>query len=352
LKKQLIKTFTELKIIFLSSRISWKQFVIVLVIGLAFIWMPQQMPNDWELNTKYFWANISQTYIQHPNIVYPPWGLILLLPYYIIHAVGARVLSVFTMGWFIYKRRLPLLYFLFLVFSPYFLWTMLKSNVDILVIVLPILLWEYSEGKRWKNIIRGISFALLLIKPQCNILIIIYLLWQSRDEWKEEVKQLVITGLFIFPICFIGSPPLISQWFKNISSPSAQNQLYWAINNMSLTTKYGFLTAFGILFLLGLILFLLVKRKIVSWKDDQTIFFLLLCSMQFSPYTSQQSFAGALTFIPSWAGFIIQWAGVCFGFASAGLNNTIPLWTFLVSVFSIFSYSFFRPKTLEIERCA
>jgi hypothetical protein len=336
--------------LFLSPQIGWKQWVIILVIGLAFIWMPQQMPNDWELNTKYFWSNIPKTYIQHPDIVYPPWGLILLLPYYLIHAVGARVLSVFTMGWFIYKRRLPLADFFFLVLSPYFLWTMLKSNVDILVIVLPVLLWEYSEEKHWKNILRGISFALLLIKPQCNLLIQLYLLWQSRTEWKEEVKQLVITGILIIPICFIGSPPLILQWLKNISSPSAQNQLYWAINNMSLTTKYGFLTAFGIIFLSGAIFIFLVKRNLISWKNDQTLFFLLLCSMQISPYTSQQSYSGALTFIPSWAGFAIQWVGVFCGFAAAGINNMIPLWTFAVSVFSLFSYSLFRPRITETDQ--
>ena len=342
MKKFYINILTLIRQIFFSSFYNWQQLILIFFVGLAFIWLPQQQPNDWELNTKYFWSNFPQTYLNNPNLVYPPWGLILLGPYYLIQASGARVLSVFTIGWFTYKRRFPFFYFLILVFSPYFLWAMVKSNVDILVIILPILLWEYSKGKRWENILRGISLSLLLVKPQCNIFLIIYLLWESRSDLKKEAVQLAILGLIILPISFMGSPPLIIQWLSNISFPSVQNRLFWAANNISLTARYNFYFAFGILFLAGILLYLFVKLKLIFWKHDQTLFLLLLCSMQLLPYSSQQSFSGGLILIPSWPGLIYQWLGVYLGFVSPALNEWIPLWTFSVSLFSILSYSFIR----------
>ncbi len=156
MKSTIIRSFELSKKIFLTRPTGWIQFGIVFAVALVFIWMPQREPIDWNLNLMGFWSNIPKTYIDNPNFVYPPWGLILLLPYYLIQAAGARILSVLTIGWLTYKREWPLLLFFAVVLSPYFLVTMAKSNMDILVIVFPVLLWEFSKGRRWEIIGRGI----------------------------------------------------------------------------------------------------------------------------------------------------------------------------------------------------
>jgi hypothetical protein len=154
MKIQLNRTFATLKEIFFTYPNKLTQYLIILVVALFFIWMPQKPPIDWDLNLHGFWSNIPQTYIINQNFVYPPWGLILLVPYYLISASGTRVLSVIIVGWLTHIRKWPLSLFFAIVLSPYFFWTMAKSNIDILVVVFPILLWEFSKGKKWENISR------------------------------------------------------------------------------------------------------------------------------------------------------------------------------------------------------
>ncbi|HSR20716.1 MAG TPA: hypothetical protein VLL49_07365, partial [Anaerolineales bacterium] len=156
------------------------QLLVVLLVSTLFLWMPQSPTSDWVLYTQGFWDNFPQTYLRNRNLVSPPWGLILLLPYYLMQAGGARVFSALVIAWLTRARGRPLLHFLGIVLSPYFLLTMWFSNIDILIIVLPTLLWEYSNGRRWAGVMRGLALGLFLLKPQCSILIVIYLLWNSR----------------------------------------------------------------------------------------------------------------------------------------------------------------------------
>ena len=335
MKPLISRTFVIFTNIFLTTPSTLKQYLIILVVSFLFIWMPQKPPIDWDLNTTGFWSNIPQTYSNNPNIVYPPWGLILLLPYYLIQAAGSRMLSVMTLGWLTHTRKWSLSIFFALVFSPFFFRTMAKSNMDILVIVFPILIWEYSKGKRWENIARGISLALLLLKPQCTILLVIFLLWTNRKEFKKVLVLLGIAALFIVPISLIGTPPLFFQWLNNIIHPSSQNQYFWSINNISLTAKYGFLIAFGILFVTALILLVSFKARIISWKIDQITFSLLLFSMYLSPYTSQQSFFSGLAFIPSWPGFFLQWLGIGLGIMIFRNYDNIPLLSLFIAFLSL-----------------
>jgi hypothetical protein len=333
------KTVALLKNTFLTPPNTVAQFLIIFVAGLLFIWMPQRPPVDWDLNTNGFWSNISQTYINNRNFVYPPWGLILMLPYYLIHATGARIFSVITIGWLAYIRKWPLSHFFIIILSPYFLITMTKSNMDILAIILPILIWERSKGKRWEGIARGISLSILLLKPQCTVFILLYLLWTNRKEWKKVLAQFGVTAFFIIPVSCFGSPPLFSQWLKNIIYPTSQNQFYWSINNISLTAKFGFLIALGILFSAILILFLSYKARFISWNISQTTSSLLLCSMYLLPYTSQQSFSSGLAFIPSWPGFFIQWLVVVLGIVIFGNYDKIPSLSFLAAFLSLLLFS-------------
>lgn len=316
----------------------------IFIVGLLFIGMIQKVPNDWDLNTKGFWANFPQTYLNNQNFVYPPWGLILLLPYYLIRAEGARVLSVLTIGWLIQRRKWPLFLFFVIVFSPHFLLTMQLSSMDILVILLPLLIWEFSYEKRWESIARGFSLSLLLVKPQCTVLILIYLLWTTRKKWKKILVELAIVGVVTIPISLIGSPPLLIQWLTNIVHPSLQNQYYWTVNNISLTSRYGLLFSLGFIIFVSVTVFFLVKAKFISWKRDQIISSLLLVSMYLLPYTSQQSFSSGLAFIPSWPGFFVQWIGIEIGHMTVGYHDNIPLWSLLIALLSLLLFSIIQRR--------
>jgi hypothetical protein len=334
--KRISALFTDT---FLSAPNTSIQFLIILVMGLLFIWIPQKPPIDWDLNTKSFWTNIHQVYLINHNLVYPPWGLILLIPYYLFHAEGTRVLSVILIGWLTHIKKWPFYKFFVIVLSPYFIWTMIKSNMDILVIVFPILIWECSKGKKWESPARGISLSILLLKPQCTFLLLIYLLWMSRKEWKKLLVQLGIAAIIIVPINFLGSPPLFLQWVNNIIYPSPQNQSYWSINNISLSARFGVLITVGILFFTILILILLTRTRVISWKVDQTISSLLLCSMFLSPYTSQQSLSSGLAFIPSWQAFLLQWIILGSGAIIFISYNNLLLISFFVSLLSVVLFS-------------
>ncbi len=87
---------------------NWVQHAIILGNALAFIFMPQHKPVDWNLNTDGYWSSFSNSYAD-PAKVFPPWGLILMLPYYWIRAEGTRFLSVLVIGLLAVKRRWNLL---------------------------------------------------------------------------------------------------------------------------------------------------------------------------------------------------------------------------------------------------
>ncbi len=326
---------------FTTTEYGWLQLLIVLLIAFLFIWMPQNPPIDWDLNTNNFWTDIPHTYLNNPNFVYPPWGLILLLPYYLIQAAGARVLSVLTIGWLAYSRKWPFVNFLLVVLSPYFMVTMTKSNMDVLAIVLPILLWEHSQGKKWETLARGVSLSILMLKPQCTILLILYHLWTNRTDWKSNLKEFGIVGLILVPISMIGSPPLFVQWLNNIIQPSVQNQFYWSVNNVSLSARYSIWIAIGVLVLLWSVFFMIKNRGMIFWKQDQTISALLLSSMFLLPYTSQQSMSSGLAFIPSWPGFLSQLVILAITFFVPSFYDNIPFWTLLLAFVSLLSFSIF-----------
>jgi hypothetical protein len=249
-----------------------------------------------------------------------------------------------VIGWLAYKREWSLTNFFFIVLSPYFMVTMTKSNMDILVMVLPVLLWETAQGKQWEIPIRGLSLSLLLLKPQATLLLILFLLWTSRKEREKALWQIAVAALVIIPVSLIGSPPLLFQWLKNIIYPSPQNTIYWSNNNISLTATYGLWISFGILAVTIFVLFLLIKTKIIAWKRDQTISSLLLLSMYLLPYASQVSFSSGLAFIPSLPGYLLQWLRVILGYTVFGFIDNIPLWTYSIAFLSLIFYSFMERK--------
>jgi len=313
-----------LKNIFLTPVSSRYQKLIILVVAILFIFLKENYPLDWDLNTRGFWSNFPYSY-QNVNFVYPPWGLILMLPYKWMLPEGARFFSVLVIGALVIHNKWSLSSFLAIVLSPYFIVTLTKSALDIFVMVLPIYLWQISTGKRWQIPARGLAISLSMIKPQAAMFIWLYFFWKERKNWKSFIWPLVITVIIIVPISLVGNPPLVLQWIDNIRNPSTDNIYFWSMNNFSLTSGYTLLGAIGILSIIGGILNLLSRKKMILWSENLTIASLLYASMAVSPYTSQQSLSSAMAFAPSWFSFFLQTIHLF-------LKNSVPNYDYYISL--------------------
>ena len=314
-----------------------QQFGVVLFLAFLYIFLPQRPPIDWDLYNVNFWSAGLSAY-NDQNIVSPPWAFILMVPYYLMRAEGARVFSVLVIGWLAYQRSWSLSKFLAIVLSPFFLVTMSKSNMDILALVLPIVLWEAVQGTKWQTLGRGLALSILLLKPQGAVLIWLYLLWSSRDDWRAVIQPLLIGALLVIPISIIGSPPLIMQWINNLVNPAPQFAEYWSINNISLSRYLSPLTAAMVVLVSFSFLFGFMKWKMKRWSKEHTLASLLLASMFLSPYTSQQSFSSALAFIPSWASFFTQSIVLILSFRFLNYWDLIPLLILLIGLASLYFY--------------
>jgi hypothetical protein len=316
---------------------SRQQIGVILFLAFLYLFLPQRPPIDWDLYNENFWSAGWHAY-DNQTIVSPPWAFILMMPYYLMRAEGARAFSVLVIGWLAKRRSWSLSIFLAIILSPFFLVTMSKSNMDILVLVLPILLWESAQGTKWQTVGRGLALSLLLLKPQGAILICLYLLWTSRDDWKGLIKPMLIVAFLTIPISLVGSPPLILQWINNLVNPDPQNAFYWSINNMSFSSYYS-LTATVVLLIVSFsILFAFMKWKMKRWTKEHTIASLLLVSMFLSPYASQQSFSSALAFIPSWASFFTQVLVLSVSVRALEYWDHIPPLILLIGVISLYFY--------------
>ncbi len=338
--------FQQLIELFTTPIASRQQFGVVLFLALLYIFIPQMSPVDWDLNTENFWAAGLNVYAD-TSVVYPPWGLILMVPYYLMRAEGARVFSVLVIGWLSYRRSWSLSKFLAIVLCPFFLVTMSKSNMDILVLVLPVLLWETVKGTRWQTVGRGLALSILLLKPQGAVLIWMYLLWTGRDDWRGLVKPLLIVALLVVPISMIGSPPLVLQWLNNLVNAAPQNEYWWSVNNISLSSYLSPLAAGMVLIVTFALLLGSMKWKGKHWSKGHTLASLLLVSMFLSPYTSQQSFSSALAFIPSWGSFFTQSIVLIVSFRFFDYWDFIPLLILLIGMASLYLH---QPATRKVEQ--
>jgi hypothetical protein len=329
-----VQQFRELFTTPISNARHWG---VILFIAFLYIFIPQMQPVDWQLNTENLWSAGLNVY-SDPSKVYPPWGLILMAPYYLMRAEGARVISVLVIGWSSYRHHWSLSKFLAIVLSPFFLVTMSKSNMDILALVLPIVLWESVQGSRWQTLGRGAALSILILKPQGAVLVWPYLLWTSRSDWRSLVKPLMIVALVVIPISLIGSPPLFLQWINNLVNATPQNEYWWSINNISLTSFLSPTAAVAILFFSFTTLFSFMKWKRRKWSKDHTLASLLLVSMFLSPYTSQQSFSSTLAFVPSWASFFIQSSVLMISFKFFDYWDLIPPLILLIGITSMYFY--------------
>ncbi len=284
-----------------------KQTFIVIISSLLFIFVPQLPPSDWELNTLGLFENFLGVY-QNPNYVYPPWALAPLLLYRVIGSEGSRILSVIIIGLLCKQKQWSLYKFFTIILSPFFLATMTKSNIDIICYVLPAVLWEKCNKiqSRYQFIVQLVSIYILLIKPQGALLIVPFLIISDKIPVKRILFLTLGLILLTIPISLLGNPPLIIQWIDNILNPSPQNKFYWSINNFSLTSNPFAIEGTSVVITLGILIFVLVKSKVIMWSKNHWISSLLYLSMIFSPYASQQSLSSALAFIPSIFSFIYQ----------------------------------------------
>lgn len=232
----ILTTFKEL----MTSPIdTYRHWGVISVVAVMFVFIPQlPPPNDWQRIT----AGLSDglEIYSHSSRIYPPWGLFLLWPYYPMTAAGSRVASVLVMGWLCLQQRWTLVQLAAIIVSPFFMWSMMMSSLDVLGLLLPILLWEASEGRSWGWVGRTLSMVFLLIKPQGSLVIILYLVWKNRDRPRRLIPQLIGIGLTVVPISLIGEPPLIVQWLNNaVFNPSPRYLYFWSINNVSLTDHLG-----------------------------------------------------------------------------------------------------------------
>lgn len=315
----------------------WQYFVIF-IMAAAYIFIQQVPPSDWVLNTSGFWSNFPHSY-DNPNIVYPPWGLILMVPYWLMRAEGARFFSVLVIGWLAKRQRWTLSRFFAILLSPYFIGTLTKSNMDILVFVFPILLWEAAKGTRWQPIGWGLALSILLLKPQGAVLLWLYFFWNTRKEWKQLLLPLGITALVTVPISLVGSPPLLFQWLDNILNPSEQNRYFWSINNFSLTYYLPAGSAVLLLLLIALLFVLLVRYRKLTWTKNHTMASLLLVSMFLSPYASQQSLSSPLAFLPSWGANLIQAVVMISGVTLYDFHDYQPYWVLFLALIPFLLYT-------------
>jgi len=302
-KPSIIRTIKDLLTLPINS---WQHWGIIIAISLVFIHnpFPQGYVNDWKLITDEILLKFS--IYTDPNSVYPPWSLIVLWPYYFMTAAGSRVASVLVVGWLATRERWSLLKFGAVIASPYFLWTMRLSNIDILVLLFPVLIWEKSTGRSWQWLGRFVSIVILLIKPQAGGVMILYLIYRHRKEFRNLVLPLVLAALVIIPISLVGSPPLFMQWLNNtVFNPSETNLSYWSINNISLTTLFGLPAGIIIsAFAFGGI-FILRRLYHKRWTQNHTLTSIFLLSMVLGPYASNQGMIVPLALVTSWPALIL-----------------------------------------------
>jgi hypothetical protein len=325
---------------FFAPITSAKQWGLILVITIMFAFAPQVSPNDWELNTNDLHAGTS--IYENPSYVYPPWALILLWPYRLMTAAGSRVLSGLVVAWLTYRRGWSLSQFIVIILSPFFVFSMLFSNVDILALLFPVLLWESVQNLRWKPLIRGLAVAIMLLKPQGSILILAYWLWHERRNLREMIFTLSIAATFIMPVSLIGSPPLLLQWLDNLRHPSQANYERWLSNNVSLTDRIGFIPAALVIAVVFGGVFWFMRHR--GWSLNHTFATLFLAAMLLSPYVSNQSIIVPLAFLPSWPILALQYAVVIP--SSHTLYNQLDVWWTLL--FAVGAIWFYRHSKLPI----
>ena len=263
---------------------------------------------------------------QDPAYIYPPWALLLFFPYYLVTAAGARIVTVLVIGLLAQRRGWSLAQFLSITLAPLFLWTMVLSSADVLVLLIPIILWDI-EG-RWQPVLRGLGVVILLLKPQVTLFLLLYWLWQLLRQPRQLLLVGVVAVAITLPISMIGSPSLLAQWFANLTHPVAVNLDHWVYNNLSLSYRYGLPFALIVVALAfgGLFLWMRARRK--RWSSDDVTSLALTASMLLTPYSANQGAIVPIALHPSWRITLLQYILV-FTFAILNVYAIADDWILL-----------------------
>jgi hypothetical protein len=297
---------------------------LVLVVALAVIFVPSVEPSDWELNTTPLFQGMDL--YQSGDFVYPPWSLLLLWPYRLMTAVGARIAAVLVLAALCSSRNWSIGRFLSVVINPFFIFSMLYSNLDLLVFGGAILLWEKAADSKWRGLLWGLALSLLLLKPQGALFVMPYLFWQQRHHWRSIALALFIAGLVTIPISVLGSPALLFQWIDNIRNPSQMNLDMWAANNISLSHDVGLLWAALILGASFGGMYVLMRSLGKEWTVNHNYLVLIMTSLLISPYASNQSVVAAMAFAPSVMASLLQYAMTFVGTFFQIYLPYVPFW--------------------------
>jgi hypothetical protein len=337
LNNQLSLFVDRWRIFFKEPINSVQHWVLIGVIALLFILVPQMEPIDWDLNARPIIEKGFQVYSDQ-KYVYPPWALILMLPYYLMGAAGSRIASILVIGKFAQLKRWSLIKFLAVCLSPHLILALVKSNIDVLVFLFPLILWKISSQKRWEILGRGLAISILLIKPQGTYLICIYLAWQSRKNLMRFIQYLMVPLIIMAPISLVGSPPLILQWLDNVLNPAWINIYRWHLHSFSLNELVPYWLAAIILVLTYWGIRTLFRYRNKRWSEEHTLACLLLGAMFFSSYASIQSFSGPMALLPSWGNTIFQFIALGQMFFFLTLITPYPVVLFVVSLVALYFY--------------
>ena len=314
--------------------------VLIGLIGVLIYFAPQVNPNDWEINTSQLFNGLS--IYTNGEFLYPPWSLLLLWPYRLIQSYGARLFALIVTAWLASSRGWSLGRLLSIVFNALFFYAIMFSNLDMLVLTFPVLLWEQSS--KWKSpwFFWGVSVSLMLLKPQGMIFLLPYLIYQRRQQKRTLLYAFLLASLLIVPISLVGSPPLFIQWLRNIFAPTSANQYHFGTNNISLVSRVGWIWGPLIVAAVFYGVYALVKLKERKWTSNHMYASLLLASMLISPYTSSQSAIAGLVFVPSWWATILQYAVLALVIGTKLSENLAlsPLWILLFGFISLWFYQF------------
>lgn len=311
---------------------------VIILIGISIIFGPQVSPNDWEINTSQLFKGLS--IYKDAEFLYPPWSLVLLWPYRLMQSYGARLFALLVVAWLASSRGWSLGRLLAIVFNALFIYSIMFSNLDMLVMTFPVIVWERSRNWRYPWIYWGLAISLMLLKPQGMVLLLPYLIMQRKQQSRQLIFAFLLTLLIILPVSLLGSPPLVLQWLENVFTPSAANQHHFVTNNISLVNRVGWV--WGIVIVSGVFYgtHRLMKRRRRRWTQNHMYAALLLASMLLSPYTSSQSVIAALVFVPSWGATLIQYGllGVVIGLQLTEYRFLSPLWIVLFGIISLWLY--------------
>jgi hypothetical protein len=330
--------FEKIRLIFSLPATSPFGLVVIGMIGVLIYFAPQVNPNDWEINTSQLFNGLS-IYVDG-EFLYPPWSLLLLWPYRLIQSYGARLFALLVAAWLASSRGWSLGRLLSIVFNALFIYAIMFSNLDMLVLTFPVLLWEQSRNWSGSWFFWGVSISLMLLKPQGMIFLLPYLIYQRRQQKQKLLYAVLVTLLITVPISLVGSPPLFLQWFNNIFSPTSANQHHFGTNNISLVSRVGWLWGPLIVAAVFYGVYALMKLKDRSWTQNHSYASLLLASMLVSPYTSSQSAIAGLVFVPSWWATILQYMVLALVIGTKLSENLSlsPLWILLFGFISMWFY--------------